>query len=118
MPSRKNKRIVKDLAIQRIQWLYKLSINAVRRNDTELARRYVDLILSISRKANVRLPKLIKHSICRNCNIPLIPGATAKVRLRSDGKSSWIIIKCLECGWIHRYPYKPRKKVSVRRGEE
>ena len=118
MPSRKNKRIVRDLALQRIRWLYKLSIDAVKRNDTELARRYVDIILSLSRKANVRLPKLIKHSVCKNCHIPLIPGITAKIRLRSDGKSSWIVIKCLKCGWIHRYPYKPRNKVSVRRGEK
>ncbi len=117
MPSSKNKRIVRDLAIQRIRWLYKLSINAIKRNDKELARRYVDLILSISRKANVRLPRLVKRSICRNCKIPLIPGVTARVRLKSDGKSSWVIIKCLECGWIYRYPYKPRKECQLEGGK-
>ncbi len=108
----KSRRLLRDLAIQRINWLFKLSLDMVRRNNVELARRYVEILLAISHKANIRLPRTIKRSICKNCHIPLLPGVTASIRLVSDGKTSRIVVKCKYCGWIHRYPYKPRKKCS------
>lgn len=114
----KNKRLLRDLAMQRISWLFDLSLDAVRRNNIELARRYVKILIAISRKANMRLPQSIKHSICKKCYAPLLPGVTANIRLKSDGKSSRIIVKCRHCGWIYRYPYKPRRKSSREKEEK
>ncbi len=114
----KSRRLLRDLAVQRINWLFKLSLYMVRRNNTELARRYVEILLAISRKANIRLPRSIKRNICKNCHIPLLPGVTASIRLVSDGKTSRIIVKCKYCGWIHRYPYKPRRKSVSEKGEK
>ena len=113
----KSRRLLRDLAVQRINWLFKLSLDMARGNNTELARRYVEILLAISRKANIRLPRSIKHGICKNCHIPLLLGVTASIRLVSDGRSSRIVIKCKYCGWIHRYPYKPLRKSFREKGE-
>ncbi len=118
MLGRKSKRLLRDLAIQRMRWLYERSKEELRRGNKDLARRYIEILLSISRKSNVRVPRYIKRGICRRCNIPLIPGVSASVRIVADGKTSRIVIRCLECGWIHRYPYKPPKSSSKEKGEQ
>ncbi len=114
----RSKRLIKDLAFQRINWLFRLALDLVRKNEIDLARRYVEIIFAISRKANIRLPWSIKHRICRNCHTPLLPGVNASIRLLSDGKTSRIVIRCKHCGWIHRYPYKPPRKKSSGKGRD
>jgi len=110
--------VMKDLAIQRIRLLYRYAIIEVKKGNIDLARRYVYLMKRIVSKAKTRMPRRIKRSICKNCMTPLIPGVTARVRLQSEGRGSRIVVTCLLCGWIHRYPYKLRKKGSSRKEPE
>jgi len=86
--------------------LYKLSVNAIKEGDVEYARRLGSLIRDLHERTRVKIPLYIKRGLCKNCNAPLIPGITARVRLRSQGNFSYIVVRCLVCGWIHRYPYK------------
>ncbi len=104
------RRIRTDLARQRIRILFRLSLDAARRGEYEYAKSLVDLIVRMSRANRARLPRRLKRSICKNCNIPLIPGVTARYRLRRDGARSWLVVRCALCGWIHRYPYKVRRR--------
>ena len=112
-----NKKMIRDLALQRMKLLYRYALNEVRRNNIKLARRYIYLIKRIAAKTRVKVPKRIKRSICKNCQVPLIPGITSRVRLQSEGKGSRIVITCLVCGWIHRYPYKLCKGKPIREHE-
>ncbi len=98
------------LVLERIQTLYSMAVDAARRGDVEYARMLTGLIRRLSQRNRVRPPRAVKRGICKNCGAPLLPGLTARVRLRSQGRGfAYRVITCLECGWVHRYPYKPYK---------
>ncbi len=96
------KRYAKKIAKERIEILFSMANKATKNNEFDLARRYVDLILKISRKYKVRLKKEQKYRICKKCHTYLVPGKTAKVRLKK-GK---VVVKCERCGNYKRYPIK------------
>lgn len=104
---------LRDLALQRSYLLYNMALERVRKGDYELARRYIEIMLKITSKANLKLPRRIKRNICRRCYIPLIPGLTLSVRIKSEGKGSRVVYKCLLCGWIRRFLIKTSKRRSV-----
>ncbi|MGC8982708.1 MAG: ribonuclease P protein component 4 [Desulfurococcaceae archaeon] len=103
-------RLLKDLAVQRFSLLFRLALEATRKGDYALARRYVEIGLRILRKAQLRPPKKYKRRYCRKCLAPLIPGITLSVRIRSEGKGSRVVYRCLLCGWIRRFMIKTRWK--------
>jgi ribonuclease P protein subunit RPR2 len=72
--------------------------------DAELSKRYVGLAKKISKRTKVRIPREKKHYLCKNCGQPLVLGKNARIRLRPV--NSRIIISCLGCGAIRRYPYR------------
>ena len=86
--------------------LYEIASFMVRRGMIKEAAMICSLIEEIARTAQVRPPRSVRRGICRRCKTPLIPGLTSRVRLRSQGGLSYIIVRCLVCGWMHRYPYK------------
>jgi len=96
---------LRDIALQRIDILYGLGVEAVRRGDYALAKRYGELIRRIAMKARIRIPKNIKRWICKNCNIIMVPGINVRIRTRREGKTLRVITRCLVCGWIHRYEF-------------
>ena len=98
----RSSRILRDLVVQRIKILYDEAENAVRRGEKHYAKTLTNLIRRLSQRNRVRIPRRIKRGICKKCGIPLIPGLTARVRLRRQGKTTYIVVTCLECGWIHR----------------
>ncbi len=69
----------------------------------ELSRRYVELARKTSMRTKVRIPKESKHYLCKNCGLPMVLGTNARLRLRPGNQR--IIISCLSCGAIRRYPY-------------
>jgi len=94
-------RELRDLARQRIRILLSLADNVVRR-DQELARRYVALALRLAAKARLRLPRDVRRRYCRRCKVPLIPGFTARVRIRGR-RQKHLVVTCLKCGYVRRY---------------
>lgn len=103
------KKVIKDLAKQRIKWLFNLALVESRKGNYNRARRYAELIIKVAEKGRVKIPRGIKRRVCHNCKVILIPGVTSTIRLRGGGKSSHIVVRCLICGWIKRYPIKVRK---------
>ncbi len=86
----------KRIAMERIRELFKLF------GKIEAAPR---IAWQIYLKERVKpLPREIKRSICRTCLSALIPGKTAVVRIRKGR----VIVRCLKCGRVYRYPYKPK----------
>jgi len=76
----------------------------VFRERPELAHRYAGLARRISLRYNIRLPKDFKRHICKKCHKYLVPGSNCRVRARKDQQA--VIVKCLECGNIMRFPYR------------
>jgi len=101
----------RDLVRQRYEIVFKLAVESLRKGDREYARKLCTYILEMARRTRVRIPRAIKRSICKNCHTPLIPGVTAIVRLRSQSRAfAYRVVRCTECGYIHRYPYRITSK--------
>ncbi len=96
------KKYMQRIARERIENLYELAREEAIRGDEELAKRYIEHMVKLSRKYNVRIPKEMKRHFCKKCYTFLIPGKTARVRLKK-GK---VVIKCLRCGSYKRYVYR------------
>ncbi|MEB3806710.1 MAG: ribonuclease P Rpr2/Rpp21/SNM1 subunit [Desulfurococcales archaeon] len=103
---RRSRAILKDLVLQRIEILYGIAVQKAREGEWDYAARLGSLIKEMSTTTRVRPPRRIKRALCKRCNLPLIPGVTASLRLKSQGRFSYIVIRCARCGWIHRMPYK------------
>lgn len=95
----------KLIALENMSTLYNLGLDATRKNDVVLSRRYGDLIYVISMRMRTRIPQVIKRWICKNCRVIMIPGVNAVIRTRRKGRSLRVITRCLVCGYIHRYEF-------------
>lgn len=78
-------------------------------NSIEAARLLTHL-RGVSRKSQIRLAPRMKHSICKRCDGPLIPGSTSSglvVNPSKNGRKPWadvFEVRCNKCGTIKRFP--------------
>lgn len=79
----------------------------------EMADRYVEVARRISMKSRVRIPRHLKHFICRGCKRALIPGATARFRT-TGGRDRRLTVTCLRCGHIYRKGLHAKAAENVR----
>ena len=98
--------MLRDLAFQRIMLLLSRADEEVY-IDEGLARRYVYLALRLASKARIRIPRDLRRKFCRKCYTPLIPGFTARYRIRSR-REKHLVVTCLRCGYIRRYPLRKK----------
>ena len=98
---------LKELARERIEILLALAWKIIHK-DEALARRYVEIAFKIAAKARLRLPREIKRRYCRKCKTPLVPGLTARFRIKRGCGGLRLVVTCLKCGYIRRYPLRPR----------
>lgn len=90
-----------DMAEQRILRLFELAEIAYPQRP-DLADRYVEIARRMSMRHRVGMPGHLKKRVCKKCGSFLVPGENCRVRL--DGTR--ILITCIKCGAIKRYPYK------------
>lgn len=76
--------------------------------DPSLSHRWVGMARKIATRYNIRLPKEIKRRVCKKCHRYLVPGTNA--RIRTSPKQQAVIVKCMECGNVMRFPYRKEKK--------
>jgi ribonuclease P protein subunit Rpp21 (EC 3.1.26.5) len=91
-----------SVAAERIETLFDLAAAAVTADDPERARRYLRLAKRISERTRTPIPAHRKRQMCRGCDLRLIAGRTARVRVR-PGR---VVIRCTSCGQLHRYPFE------------
>jgi len=97
--------VVNEIARERINIL----LSEARKNldrDTKLSKRYTELAWKISMRTKVKIPREQKQYICKSCGLPLIPGKNARVRILA--RNSRIVITCLNCGALRRYPFSKK----------
>ncbi len=101
-------RLIKEIAAERIQLLYNLAVGTVGR-DADLSSEYVKTLRRISAHYKVGIPDRIKDTICKECNLVLVPGLTASVRLASS--KGYLVYACKRCKKENHIFYKaPVKK--------
>lgn len=91
----------KKLAMERIECLFKTAELSFKEKPEE-SHRYVQLARKIAMRYNLKMPEKFKRKFCRKCNMYLKPGVNCTIR----AKNRVVVIKCLECGAVKRYPYK------------
>lgn len=90
----------RDIAEERVDALFEEAREAALAGETRRAHRYVELARRVAMRAQYPLPSRHRRRICGECYAYLLPGETARVRLR-DGKVS---ATCHACGAVNRYP--------------
>ncbi len=88
-------RSIKKIAERQIISYFE-DIERMKPKDIELANRYVDICRRIAMRCKVRIPRIYKRQICNKCKGILIPGITARVRVRNN-KRTHVTITCLRC---------------------
>ncbi|THH28390.1 hypothetical protein EUX98_g5806 [Antrodiella citrinella] len=74
----------------------------------DLSRVYVKSIKTIGQKTNVKLDPAVKRTLCKECNVVLVPGATATVRVKaSTTHGNVMVYTCTQCKTIRRIPAPP-----------
>ncbi len=66
-----------------------------------IARNKLNMLKRLALKTGVRLPRKYKRLICKKCGELLIPGRTARVRVKSK-RQKHIVQTCLNCGYMKR----------------
>ncbi|AEH61624.1 RNAse P, Rpr2/Rpp21 subunit [Methanosalsum zhilinae DSM 4017] len=97
---RKKKAIIRDLASQRIERLFKLA-ELEHASNPQRSNRYVSLARKIGMRHRVSIPSHLRRRVCRCCDTFLVPGSSSRIRLRRN----YILITCLNCGRHMRFPY-------------
>ncbi|HJH30906.1 MAG TPA: ribonuclease P [Methanosarcinaceae archaeon] len=105
---KKQKSLIRNLAVQRIERLFELADDEFGQNPKR-SDRYVFLARRIGMRYRVRFPTTLKRRMCKHCRSYLLPGSNARVRLRGR----YISVTCLRCNKQMRYPYKSRKDEEV-----
>ena len=95
------------IARERIERLFLLA-DEVFDKEPERAHRYVQLARKIAMRYNIRIPKDFKRRFCKKCYKYLKPNINCRVRTRASQQA--VIVTCLECGHVMRYPYRKEKK--------
>jgi len=103
----------KKIARERIKKLFKEAERRAKEDRFELSRRYVEIARKISMKYLVRIPKEYRMKYCKKCGSYLVPGKNCRVRLQKHK----VVITCLNCGNVKRYPYI-REIKARRKGEK
>jgi ribonuclease P protein subunit RPR2 len=90
----------KALAQERIDYLYELAqkwLKQERISECQTAIRHLKKLAT----SHVISISDIKQKTCKQCNLLLVPGATATVRIHKDRR----IITCTQCQTIKRIGY-------------
>lgn len=91
-------------AFQRMNYLLNISIETAMNGDKSqlfLVKHYIHTLRKISKKLVLRIHPFVKRSICKECEMILIPEVTGKYREIQNG----LKIECLHCGNERVIPY-------------
>ena len=103
---KKNKAVARNIAQERIEYLFGLARDELS-IDPGRSERYVSLARKIGMRHRVSIPAELKRNLCRKCGSLLVSGNTSRTRF----KNGYVVITCLKCGGIKRYPFKsPQNK--------
>ena len=85
--------------------------------DFALSRQMGDHLRAVSLKNTIRLSPAVKQSMCKRCNLLLIPGftSTSSVENKSRrGRKPWadvLVTTCFGCGTSKRFPVGAKRQL-------
>lgn len=107
MPKRRHRGMERRIAVERMSTLFRLAESEALQRHADRARRYVELARRLGMRYNVRVPAAFKRSFCKKCLAFLLPSVSARIRV---GRGR-VVVTCIACGAVQRYPYRREQKV-------
>jgi len=95
------KNAARHIANERIEILFAMVDEETKKGRTARAKRYLDLAQKLGMRYNISISRW-KRSFCHECKTYYEFPQNASIRL----KKGRIIVRCLNCGHVSRYPYK------------
>ncbi|RDD36566.1 Ribonuclease P protein subunit p21 [Trichoplax sp. H2] len=91
----------------RINFMYQAAHTALtcgksQEEANQLCRIYVRSLRKIAKKLVLRLDPNIKRTLCKKCDLLLIPGITSTIR-HSSKREKHVILKCKDCATTKRF---------------
>ncbi|KAF8070048.1 RNAse P Rpr2/Rpp21/SNM1 subunit domain-containing protein [Lyophyllum atratum] len=89
--------------------------NAAKRAVTasDLARTYIATMKIVGQKTTVKIDPAVKRTLCKGCNMTLIPGTTASIRVKkSSTHGHTMVYTCTACNTSLRIPAPPTPRVE------
>lgn len=83
-----------------------------------LSRLLVVHLRAISLKSQIRLSPAMKHTICKRCDVLLVPGSTSTSYMENNsrgGRKPWadvLVTTCTGCGTAKRFPVGAKRQVT------
>ncbi|MCS7136389.1 MAG: ribonuclease P [Nitrososphaerota archaeon] len=102
-------RLLKAIARERVERLFEFA-RIYAQSDPEAAREAVTIARRIAQRARMRIPKKHKLMFCRKCGNLFLGSGSFSVRIRNR-RSTHVVVRCLKCGWIRRYPALKEKHI-------
>jgi ribonuclease P protein subunit RPR2 len=91
--------------------------NVLQSQNAVLSRQLLGHLRAVSLKGQIRLSPNLKHSICKRCDLLLVPGSSATVQMENKsrgGKKPWadvLVMTCTACGTAKRYPVGAKRQL-------
>ncbi len=98
----------KRIAKERIESLFR-EAERIAKDKPQYARRCVSLAMKTAMRYNMPVPDKYRKRFCRRCHSFFTEGRFS-ARTRPEQKA--VIIRCLACGSVKRYPYRKKIKAS------
>ncbi|KAF8426583.1 RNAse P Rpr2/Rpp21/SNM1 subunit domain-containing protein, partial [Tirmania nivea] len=89
-----------------------------------LSRFYLSILRSIAQKNVLKIHPNIKRSICKRCEVHLVPGVSCTLECENrsrGGRKAWaevLVVRCGGCGAAKRFPVGRGKKGKGKGGKE
>ena len=85
--------------------------------DFALSRQLLAHLRAVSLRSQIKLTPAVKHTMCKRCNVLLIPGSTSTSYIEnksSGGRKPWadvLVTTCTACGTSKRFPVGAKRQV-------
>ena len=85
--------------------------------DFSLSRQLLAHLRDVSLRSQIRLAPAVKHTVCKGCNVLLIPATTSTSYMEnksSGGRKPWadvLVTTCIACGTSKRFAVGAKRQV-------
>jgi ribonuclease P protein subunit RPR2 len=106
-------------AFHRMNFLYQACtlLQAVpNASNLNISAHYGSIMTSVAKKSVLRMDTTIKRTLCKGCNNLMVPGTTARVRIKKINRGQTQHI-CTQCLTVKRFNLKKEHKLWYEKEE-
>ena len=101
----------KSLVLEHIHKIMERALEEAAKGNIELAEKMGEFARKLARWTGVKMPRRWRYFFCRKCKSFIMPGITARIRVRQN-RYPHVVIYCEKCKNYKRIPIRKNKKTS------